>query len=149
VNGDSEEVVEVEEDEVDQLEDEETIPEASSSRLPPVPKKDVPALQDPAAWEILERFLTTNTSYGQTEDDFHRYLGSRHRLLDWTEARLALLSGDGDKELALPNFLKVKRQHLSPPSTSKSRAPRSRIVSYLFLLTSNFSLMYSRSKIHS
>ncbi|KAG2748510.1 hypothetical protein P692DRAFT_20874825 [Suillus brevipes Sb2] len=48
VNGNAEEVVEVEEDE---LEDEETIPEASTSRLPPIPQKDIPALQDPATWE--------------------------------------------------------------------------------------------------
>jgi hypothetical protein len=58
VNGNAEEVVEVEEDEledeVDELEDEETIPKASTSHLPPIPQKDVPALQDPAAWEILE-----------------------------------------------------------------------------------------------
>lgn len=130
VNCDAEEVVEVEEDE---LEVEETVPEASTSRLPPIPHKDVPALQDPAAWEILERFLTTDTTYGQTEDDFHKYLGSRHRLLDWTEARLALFSGDGDEEVALANFLKLKHQHLFPPSTSKSSAPRSRPVKNPFI----------------
>ncbi|KAG2737064.1 hypothetical protein P692DRAFT_20884020 [Suillus brevipes Sb2] len=48
-------------------------------------------------------------SYGQTEDNFHKYLGCQHRLLDWTEAWLALLSGDGDKNLALANFLKLKK----------------------------------------
>ncbi|KAG1726610.1 hypothetical protein EDD22DRAFT_961391 [Suillus occidentalis] len=135
MNGDAEEVVEVEEDELveDELEDEETIPEASMSHPPPIPQKDVPALQDPAAWEILERFLTMDTSYGQTEDDFAKYLGSRHRLLDWTEAWLALFSGNGNDQVSLANFLKLKCQHLSPPSTSKSSTPRSHLVKNPFV----------------
>lgn len=99
-------------------------------------------LQDPAAWEILERFLTTDLTYGQMEDEFHAYLGDRHRLLEWTEARLALFSGDGNDKTSLANLLTVKRKHVSATPTgstnsqsssaSGSRQHRSRTVSCRF-----------------
>jgi hypothetical protein len=93
-------------------------------------------LKDPAAWEILERYLTTDQTYGQMEDDFHAYLGDRHRLADWNDARLALFSGDGDDQLSLSNLLALKRKHISEQSSPDLRLPtrrRARAVSnYLF-----------------
>ncbi|KAG1721950.1 uncharacterized protein EDB91DRAFT_1088302 [Suillus paluster] len=66
------------------------------------------ALKDPAAWDILERWNRSSTAY----------LGDRHRLLDWTDARLALFSGDDDNELSLSNLLVLKRKHIPPTQSS-------------------------------
>ncbi|KAG1760394.1 hypothetical protein EDD22DRAFT_848519 [Suillus occidentalis] len=72
----------------------------------------MPALQDPTAWDILKCFLTTVLTYGQMEDNFHRYLGNRHHPLKWTEARLALFLGNGNDQC----------QHILPPVTLASKA---------------------------
>ncbi|KAG1901573.1 uncharacterized protein F5891DRAFT_1187430 [Suillus fuscotomentosus] len=75
----------------------------------------VPALsplQDPVAWEILERFIMTDLTYGQMEEEFHAYLGDHHCLLNWMEARLMLFSGDGNDKTSLANLLAVKHKHI-------------------------------------
>ncbi|KAG2038738.1 hypothetical protein BDR03DRAFT_981276 [Suillus americanus] len=82
-------------------------------------------LQDPAAWAFFERYLTTDLTYGEMEDQFHAYLGDRHRLDDWKDVRLALFSGDSDDQLSLSNVLALKRKYIpdksSPASTSHTR----------------------------
>lgn len=67
-------------------------------RTAPSPREDV------NAWRILERFLTTDITYPQTEDAFLSYLGDRYTPDDWKDARAALFSGDGDDALALSNL---------------------------------------------
>ncbi|KAG2754073.1 hypothetical protein P692DRAFT_20870187 [Suillus brevipes Sb2] len=113
VKGDAEEVVEVEEDE---LEDEETIPEASTSRLPPIPQKNLPI--PPTA---KQRMISTNTLTVSIASSTGQRLG-------WSYSRVMAI-----RKLALANFLTLKRQHLLPPSTSKSSAPRSRPVKNPFI----------------
>ncbi|KAG0698113.1 hypothetical protein DFH29DRAFT_878242 [Suillus ampliporus] len=81
------------------------------------------ALKDPATWDILERYLTTDLTYGQMEQDFHAYLGNCHRLLEWTDARLALFSGDDDNEVSLANLLVLKRKHIPPTPLSSVSGP--------------------------
>ncbi|KAG2336096.1 hypothetical protein BDR05DRAFT_1006165 [Suillus weaverae] len=114
------------EDEVIVVDEEEEVTEPSSSPSPSL--QEPPALKDPGAWGILERFLTTDLTYGQMEAEFHAYLGSRHRLNDWTDARLALFSGDDNNQLSLSNLLALKRKHIpdTASSASRSRARRSR-----------------------
>jgi hypothetical protein len=112
-------VLEGNEEEVIVVLDEECNPEASTLHLPQPPSM---TLQDPAAWDIWERFLTTDLTYGQMEEDFGQYLGSRHCLLKWTEARLALFLGDGNDQASLANLLQLKHQHILPPATSTSKS---------------------------
>ncbi|KAG2136428.1 hypothetical protein DEU56DRAFT_756334 [Suillus clintonianus] len=76
------------------------------------------ALSDPGAWLILEQFLTTPITYGDTEIAFAAHLGERLCLEDWKEARLALFSGDGDDALSLSNLLEVKRKYIPDLSSS-------------------------------
>ncbi|KAG1721948.1 uncharacterized protein EDB91DRAFT_1256292 [Suillus paluster] len=79
------------------------------------------ALKDPAAWAILERYLTIESmTYEETEREFAAYLGKRHHLLDWTEARLALFSGDDDDQLSLFNLLQVKAKYITDASSSSN-----------------------------
>ncbi|KAG1771376.1 hypothetical protein EV702DRAFT_1201978 [Suillus placidus] len=82
------------------------------------------ALTDPGAWLILEQFLTTLITYSDTEVAFAAYLGDCHCLNDWTEARLALFSGDGNDALALSNLLELKWK-LIPDSASSTIASTS------------------------
>ncbi|KAG1785181.1 uncharacterized protein HD556DRAFT_1314446 [Suillus plorans] len=85
------------------------------------------ALQDPGAWAILERFLTTDLTFGDMEDKFHAYLGDRHRPLEWTPTKLAIFSGERDDALSLTNLLALKHQYIpedddieeAPPLTPK------------------------------
>ncbi|KAG1765876.1 hypothetical protein EV702DRAFT_1050865 [Suillus placidus] len=67
-------------------------------RTVPSPRKDV------NAWLILERFLTTDTTYPQMEDTFLAYLGDQYSPDDWKDTQATLFSGDGDDTLALSNF---------------------------------------------
>ncbi|KAG2031209.1 hypothetical protein BDR03DRAFT_1016296 [Suillus americanus] len=77
-------------------------------------------LQDPGAWAFFECYLTTDLTYGEMEDQFHAYLGNRHRLDNWKDARLALFSGDNDNQLSLSNVLALKRKYILDKSSSAS-----------------------------
>jgi hypothetical protein len=97
-------------------------------RTAPSPQEDV------NAWRILERFLTTDITYPQTEDAFLSYLGNQYTPDDWKDARAALFSGNGDDTLALSNLRALMAANIpqglsvmmsiakdSPVATSASR----------------------------
>ncbi|KAG2740860.1 hypothetical protein P692DRAFT_20689880, partial [Suillus brevipes Sb2] len=69
-------------------------------------------LQDEAAWDILEEYLTSDTSFPQTETKLISHLGSRYREEDWTEAKRALFSADEDNTEALKNLRAIKVRHI-------------------------------------
>lgn len=75
-------------------------------------------LADPAAWEILEQYLTTDMTYPQMEQAFSAYLGNRYVADDWKDARDALFSGDDDNSIALANLRALKTSHIPLPSSS-------------------------------
>ncbi|KAG1836692.1 hypothetical protein DFJ58DRAFT_846841 [Suillus subalutaceus] len=73
------------------------------------------ALKDPAAWAILEHFLTTELTYTDMEDQFCTYLSDRHHQSDWINVRVALFSDDGNDKVALANLHLEKLKHLVEP----------------------------------
>jgi hypothetical protein len=73
-------------------------------------------LQDEAAWDILEEYLTSDTSFPQTETKLISHLGSRYREEDWTEAKRALFSADEDNTEALKNLRAIKVRHILSPA---------------------------------
>ncbi|KAG2151042.1 uncharacterized protein EDB93DRAFT_1249538 [Suillus bovinus] len=75
-------------------------------------------LADPAAWEILEQYLTTDMTYPQMEQVFSAYLGNQYVADDWNDARDALFSGDDDNSIALANLHALKTSHIPLPSSS-------------------------------
>jgi hypothetical protein len=74
-------------------------------------------LADAGAWEILEKYLTTDMTYPQLEEAFSAYLGDRYIFDDWKDARDALFSGDGDNSIALANLRTLKTSHIPLPSS--------------------------------
>ncbi|KAG1794535.1 uncharacterized protein HD556DRAFT_1474554 [Suillus plorans] len=102
-------------------------------------------LADPAAWEILEQYLTTDMTYPQMEETFSAYLGNRYVVDDWKDARDALFSGDDDNSIALANLRALKTSHIplplfssrtdgllsSAPVQQLRRRPKSRMVGHL------------------
>jgi hypothetical protein len=89
-----------------------------NGRTAPSPREDV------NAWRILERFLTTDITYPQTEDAFLSYLGDQYIPDDWKDARAAMFSGDGDDTVALSNLralMAANIPHGSPVTTSMAK----------------------------
>ncbi|KIK36454.1 hypothetical protein CY34DRAFT_109516, partial [Suillus luteus UH-Slu-Lm8-n1] len=75
-------------------------------------------LADAGAWELLEKYLTTDMTYPQLEEEFSSYLGDRYVFDDWKDARDALFSGDGDDSIALANLRALKASHIPLLSSS-------------------------------
>ncbi|KAG1839350.1 hypothetical protein F4604DRAFT_1940856 [Suillus subluteus] len=71
-------------------------------------------LQDEAAWDILEEYLTSEMNFPQMEAKLVSHLGSRYHEEDWTEATRALFSADEDNVQALANLRAVKARHILP-----------------------------------
>ncbi|KAG1734424.1 uncharacterized protein EDB91DRAFT_1084081 [Suillus paluster] len=81
-------------------------------------------LQDEAAWNIMEEYLTTNMTFPQMEAKLTSHLGVRYIEADWAEARNALFSADEDTASALDNLRAVKTRHMS--SLARISGPSSR-----------------------
>lgn len=95
-------------------------------------------MQDPGAWAILERFLTTDLTFGAMEEEFDAYLGDRHRPLEWTAAKLAIFSGDGDDALSLTNLLALKRQYIQEDDDIEEAPPLTVSEYFQFKIDANF-----------
>jgi hypothetical protein len=81
-------------------------------------------LQDEAAWNIFEEYLTTHMTFPQMEAKLMLHLGNRYVEPDWAEARNALFSANEDTVSALENLHAVKAQHMS--SLARVMVPSSR-----------------------
>ncbi|KAG1762160.1 hypothetical protein EV702DRAFT_1052638 [Suillus placidus] len=75
-------------------------------------------LADAGAWELLEKYLTTDMTYPQLEEEFSSYLGDRYIFNDWKDARDALFSSDGNDSIALANLRALKTSHIPLLSSS-------------------------------
>ncbi|KAG1743673.1 uncharacterized protein EDB91DRAFT_1081055 [Suillus paluster] len=73
-------------------------------------------LQDEAAWDILEEYLTSDMNFPQMEVKLVSHLGSRYCEEDWMEATHALFSANEDNTQALTNLRTVKARHFLPPA---------------------------------
>ncbi|KAG1817550.1 uncharacterized protein BJ212DRAFT_1299100 [Suillus subaureus] len=71
-------------------------------------------LQDKAAWDILEEYLTSEMNFPQMEAKLVSHLGSQYHEEDWTEAMCALFSANEDNVQALANLCTIKAQHILP-----------------------------------
>ncbi|KAG2124760.1 hypothetical protein BD769DRAFT_1669255 [Suillus cothurnatus] len=81
-------------------------------------------LQDEAAWNIFEEYLTTHMTFPQIEAKLMLHLGNWYVEPDWAEARNALFSANEDTVSALENLHAIKAQHMS--SLARVTVPSSR-----------------------